>query len=43
MDAVGSNIRIDTYGWEVKRVLPRINEDINENGFQTKLDTHVMD
>ena len=29
MDAVGSNIRVDTYGWEVKRVLPRINEDIN--------------
>ena len=29
MDAVGSNIRIDTYGWEVKRVLPRVNEDIN--------------
>ena len=22
MDAVGSNIRVDTYGWEVKRVLP---------------------
>ena len=29
MDAVGSNIRIDTYGWEGKRVLPRVNEDIN--------------
>ncbi len=29
MDAVGSNIRVDTYGWEVKRVLPRINEDVN--------------
>ncbi len=29
MDAVGSNIRVDTYGWEVKRVLPRVNEDIN--------------
>jgi len=29
MDAVGSNIRVDTYGWEVKRVLPKINEDIN--------------
>ena len=23
MDAIGSNIRVDTYGWEVKRVLPR--------------------
>ena len=30
MDAVGSNIRVDTYGWEVKRILPKINEDINE-------------
>ena len=30
MDAVGSNIRVDTYGWEVKRILPRLNEDINE-------------
>ena len=30
MDAVGSNIRVDTYDWEVKRVLPIINEDINE-------------
>ena len=30
MDAIGSNIRVDTYGWEVKRILPRINEDINE-------------
>ena len=29
MDAVGSNIRVDTYGWEVKRVLPRVNDDIN--------------
>ena len=30
MDAVGSNIRVDTYDWDVKRVLPIINEDINE-------------
>ena len=30
MDAVGSNVRVDTYDWEVKRVLPLINEDINE-------------
>ena len=27
MDAVGSNIRVDTYGWEVKRVLPKVNEE----------------
>ena len=36
MDAVGSNIRIDTYGWEVKRVLPRVNEDINEEWISDK-------
>ena len=36
MDAVGSNIRIDTYGWEVKRILPLINEDINEEWISDK-------
>ena len=36
MDAVGSNVRIDTYGWEVKRILPRINEDINEEWISDK-------
>lgn len=29
-DAVGSNIRIDARGGEVMRVLPRLNEDVNE-------------
>ena len=36
MDAVGSNIRVDTKGWEVKRVLPRINEEINEEWISDK-------
>ena len=36
MDAVGSNIRVDTYGWEVKRILPRINDDINEEWISDK-------
>jgi len=36
MDAIGSNIRVDTFGWEVKRVLPRINEDINEEWISDK-------
>ncbi len=36
MDAVGSNIRIDTYGWEVKRILPKINDDINEEWISDK-------
>tara|TARA_B100000686_G_C16775428_1_gene968092 strand:- start:765 stop:2801 length:2037 start_codon:yes stop_codon:yes gene_type:complete len=36
MDAVGSNVRVDTYGWEVKRVLPRVNEDINEEWISDK-------
>ena len=36
MDAVGSNIRVDTKGWEVKRILPRVNEDINEEWISDK-------
>ena len=36
MDAVGSNIRVDTNGWEVKRILPRINENINEEWISDK-------
>ncbi len=36
MDAIGSNIRVDTYGWEVKRILPRINEEINEEWISDK-------
>jgi NADH-quinone oxidoreductase subunit G len=36
MDAVGSNIRVDTYGWEVKRILPRLNEDINDEWISDK-------
>ena len=36
MDAVGSNVRVDTYDWEVKRVLPLINEDINEEWISDK-------
>ena len=36
MDAVGSNVRVDTYAWEVKRVLPIINEDINEEWISDK-------
>ncbi len=30
MDALGSNIRIDSRGREVMRILPRINEEVNE-------------
>ena len=30
LDAVGANIRIDARGPEVLRILPRINEDVNE-------------
>ena len=35
-DAVGSNIRIDSRGSEVMRVLPRIHEDINEEWISDK-------
>ncbi len=36
MDALGSNIRIDARGPEVMRVLPRLNEDINEEWISDK-------
>ena len=36
MDAVGSNIRVDTYNWEVKRILPKLNNDINEEWISDK-------
>ena len=36
MDAVGSNIRIDTRGREVMRILPRLNEDVNEEWISDK-------
>jgi NADH-quinone oxidoreductase subunit G len=42
MDAVGSAIRIDTRGREVMRILPRINEDVNEEWISDKT-RHVVD
>jgi len=36
MDAVGSNIRVDTYGLKIKRILPRLHEDINEEWISDK-------
>ena len=36
LDAVGSNIRIDTRGPEVMRVLPRLNEEVNEEWISDK-------
>ena len=36
MDAVGSNIRVDARGPEVLRVLPRLNEDVNEEWISDK-------
>jgi NADH-quinone oxidoreductase subunit G len=42
MDAVGSAIRIDTRGREVMRVLPRVNEDVNEEWISDKT-RHVVD
>jgi NADH-quinone oxidoreductase subunit G len=36
MDAVGSNIRVDARGAQVMRVLPRLNEDINEEWISDK-------
>ncbi|MET0443851.1 MAG: NADH-quinone oxidoreductase subunit NuoG, partial [Pseudorhodoplanes sp.] len=42
MDAVGSAIRVDTRGREVMRILPRINEDVNEEWISDKT-RHVVD
>ncbi|KAE8255225.1 hypothetical protein A4X13_0g3107 [Tilletia indica] len=36
LDAVGSNIRVDSRGVQVMRVLPRLNEDINEEWINDK-------
>ena len=36
MDAVGSNIRIDAKGPEVMRIMPRLNEDVNEEWISDK-------
>ena len=36
MDAMGSNIRIDSRGMEVMRILPKINDDINEEWISDK-------
>jgi NADH-quinone oxidoreductase subunit G len=36
LDAVGSNIRVDSRGPEVMRILPRLNEDVNEEWLNDK-------
>lgn len=36
LDAIGSHIRVDSRGLEVMRVLPRLNEDINEEWINDK-------
>ncbi|HEY2244702.1 MAG TPA: NADH-quinone oxidoreductase subunit NuoG, partial [Xanthobacteraceae bacterium] len=42
MDALGCAIRVDTRGREVMRILPRTNEDINEEWISDKT-RHVID
>src|SRR4030088_2648608 len=41
-DAVGSAIRLDTRGREVMRILPRVNEDVNEEWISDKT-RHIVD
>ncbi|CUM50093.1 uncharacterized protein AC631_00196 [Debaryomyces fabryi] len=36
MDAIGSNVRVDARGIEVMRVLPRLNDEINEEWISDK-------
>jgi NADH-quinone oxidoreductase subunit G len=42
MDGVGSSIRVDTRGREVMRILPRLNEAVNEEWISDKT-RHVVD
>src|SRR5215470_8562469 len=42
MDALGSAIRVDTRGREVMRILPRVNESVNEEWISDKT-RHVVD
>jgi NADH-quinone oxidoreductase subunit G len=41
MDAVGTNIRLDVRQRQVMRILPRINEDVNEEWISDKTRHHV--
>jgi len=41
MDAVGSNIRLDVRQRQVMRILPRVNEDVNEEWIHDKSRHHV--
>src|SRR5438045_4511106 len=41
MDGVGSNIRLDVRQRQVMRVLPRVNEDVNEEWISDKTRHHV--
>jgi NADH-quinone oxidoreductase subunit G len=41
MDAVGSNIRFDVRQRQVMRILPRVNEDVNEEWIHDKTRHHV--
>jgi NADH-quinone oxidoreductase subunit G len=41
MDAVGSNIRLDVRQRQVMRIIPRVNEDVNEEWISDKTRHHV--
>ena len=41
MDALGTNIRLDSRGRQVLRVLPRVNDDVNEEWASDKTRHHV--
>ncbi|KAJ1651142.1 ndufs1 NADH-ubiquinone oxidoreductase subunit [Dispira simplex] len=42
LDGIGSNIRVDSRGTEVMRVLPRLNEEVNEEWISDKT-RHALD
>ena len=41
LDGLGSNIRVDSRGLEVMRVLPRLNDDVNEEWISDKSRHHA--
>jgi NADH dehydrogenase/NADH:ubiquinone oxidoreductase subunit G len=42
MDSLGSNIQVDTRGSEIMRILPRVNEEVNEEWIGDK-SRHAFD
>jgi len=42
MDAVGANITVDVKGTDIMRIIPRLNEDVNEEWLSDLVDSRMM-